>query len=201
MRRVARALHPAESRGYRELYVFARQLADHWRTVASRLGGGSKSTAPFERGSIAARELLSELEPLTARYGLHGRPAAQGAGANIARQRTGLRDRFLERGQAARLAVGEAQRLTILLAYLSRVADARGDAELADFCGRWERKLGPHESAARKAAAELGADPDAAIEPLDSTALGRTGQKVGFLLGAAGEWLDRRAAARGVTRA
>jgi hypothetical protein len=191
---MARELHPAESRGYRELYAYSRQLIEHWSALSSQAAG--PAAEPLAAGVRAVRELLGELEPVTASYGLHGKPAAQGAGAQIARQRTVVRDRFLERGQALRFAVEDVVHLCVLLAYLRSVAESRGDATLAEFCGRWERKLRRHESAVRKAAAELGGDPDGAVEPLHSSAVGRAAHGVGFALGTAGEWFDRRAASR-----
>ena len=148
-------LHPAENRGYRELYAFARQLADHWEALAER-SGGRPEEAPLAGGAAAARELIEELEPVTGSRGLHGRPAAQGVGSSLAKQRTGLRDRFLERNQAVRFAVEEMQHLVTLLSYLGSVAAGRGDEELGAFCARWVRKLKRHENAARKAAAALG---------------------------------------------
>ena len=191
---MARSLHPAENRSYRELYAFSRQLIDHWSSLADRLGAGTDTAVALEKGTAATRELLEELEPLTASYGLHGKPAAQGAGAGLARQREALRDRFLERNQALRFAVEDIVHVNTLLAYLAQVAETRGDARAAEFCGRWERKLRRHESAVRKAAAGLGAEPDAAIEPLHPSALGRLAHGVGYAVGTAGEWFDRRSA-------
>lgn len=189
-------LHPAENRGYRELYAFARAMCDHWGWLAGRTAPGSLTTAALERGAAVARELIAELEPVTARHGLHGRPAAQSAGRGIASARAGARDLFLERGQALRFAVEDAQHVTTLLAYLAAVAESRGDSELAEFCRRWERKLKRHESAARKAAVEQGADPDAAIEPLHSGPAGRAAHGVGCAIGTLGEWVDGRLARR-----
>jgi len=186
---VARNLHPAENRGYRELYAFARQMAEHWTGLAGQLGGAEW----LDKGSAAARELIHELEPVTARYGLHGKPAAQGVGVNLARSRSGVRDRFLERNQALRFAVKDAEHLTMLLAYLASVAESRSDSELAEFCGRWERKLRRHVGAARKAAVDQGADPDAAVEPLDGSLVGKAAHSVGYVAGTVGEWVDRRA--------
>ena len=188
------SLHPAENRAYRELYAFCRQLVNHWPAVAERLGPAER--APFERGAERARELLRELGPVTSRYGLHGGPAAQGVGVSVARNRAAVRDRFLERNQAVRLAVQELQHLTTLLAYLAAVARTRDDAELAEFCIAWERRLRRIESDVRKVAVEGGADPDAAIEPLDSSPVGRAAHAAGYAMGAFGEWFDRRAAER-----
>ena len=190
---MARNMHPAENRGYRELYAFARQTAEHWTALAGQLGAGSSAAEALRSGAGAARELIGELEPMTARYGLYGKPAAQGLGSNLARVRAGVRDRFMERNQALRFAVKDVEHLTMLLAYLASLAEFRSDTELAELCGRWERKLRRHVGAIRKAAVEQGADPDGAVEPLDSSFLGKAAHSVGYLAGTVGEWIDRRA--------
>lgn len=187
------ALHPAENRGYRELYAYARQLADHWIALAARLAGTDVAEV-LVKGSESALELIAELQPATEAHGLHGQPAAQGAGRALARQRVGVRDRFLERNQGLRFAVEDMQHVTTLLAYLGEVALTRNDGSLAELCGRWERKLRRTESAIRKAAVATGSAPDAAIEPLDGSAAGRVAHSVGYAAGTAGEWLDRRTA-------
>lgn len=193
---MARELHPAEIRGLRELHAFSRQLVAHWPALAERAGGDTPAGTALEGGATVGGELLSELEPITAAYDLHGRPAAQGLGAAVARQRVGVRDRFLERGQAVRFAVEEVVHVCVLLAYLARAAQAAGDDELSEFCLRWERKLRRHESAARRAATELGAEPDEAIQPLYGSLVGRAAHGIGYAMGTAGEWFDRRAARR-----
>ena len=38
-------LHPAENRGYRELYAFSRQLAEHWAALAGRRPGSPVCSA------------------------------------------------------------------------------------------------------------------------------------------------------------
>jgi hypothetical protein len=195
MGRVPRSLHPAENRGYREVYVFARQMAEHWTALAGQPGIGPGAAEPLEKGAAVARELIAELEPVTARYGLHGQPAAQGVGISLARGRAAVRDRFMERNQALRFAVKDVEHLTMLLAYLARVAESASDTELAELCGHWERKLRRHVGGARKAAADQGADPDGAVEPFDGSSLGKAAHSVGYLTGMVGEWVDRRAAA------
>ena len=185
-------LHPAENRGYRELYAYARQLAAHWQSLSSTLPGEDLGRV-FDRGAAAAGELIDELAPLTARHDLHGKPAAQGAGKSIAGG-SRVRDRFLERNQAARFAVEDLQHVVTLLAYLARGSETSGNAELAEFCGRWERKLKRLEGETRKAAAALGDDLDGAIAPLDESTVGKVAHQVGYIAGTVGEAFDRRSA-------
>ena len=188
-------LHPAENRGLRELYLSTRQLVDHWSVLAT-YRPGPELEAALTRGAEAGRDLLAELEPATAAHGLYGRPAAQGAGRALGRQRGTVRDRFMERNQAARFAVEDIQHVGTLLGYLAAVSVTSGNAELADLAGRWERKLRRLENEIRRVVIQLGANPDSAIEPLDSSLLGRAAQGVGKLAGTLGEWVDARAARR-----
>ena len=192
---VTPGLHPAQNRALRELYAFARQLVAHWTRLAQRLGPGPDSTA-LEAGAQVARTLLPELADLTSGYGLHGFPAAQGVGARIAGARNVVADRALERNQALRMALHDVQHLTALLAYLAALGEARGDERMRDFCARWERRLRRHESAVRRAAVATAQDPDRAIEPVDSTPVGRAGRGLANAVGTFGEWFDRRAAQR-----
>ena len=186
------ALHPAENRGYRELYAYSRQLGEHWRALSGTLTDADLGKV-LDRGAAAADELIEELAPLTARHDLHGKPAAQGAGKSIAGSAR-VRDRFLERNQAARFAVEDVQHVVTLLAYLARASETSGNAALAEFCGRWERKLKRLEGEARKAAAALGGDLDGAVAPLDESRVGKVAHQVGYLAGTVGEAFDRRAA-------
>jgi hypothetical protein len=185
------ALHPAENRGYRELYAYARQLADHWGSLAERF----PAAEVLPRGAALARELIAELAPATASHGLHGKPAAQGAGRSIARG-SGARDRFLERNQALRFAVEDVQHLTTLLGYLAAVSASAGNEDLAELAGRWERKVKRLEPEARKAVVALADDLDGAVERFDPSAVGKAAHGLGYALGTAGEWFDRRAASR-----
>ena len=186
-------LHPAEHRGYRELYAYARRLVEHWPVLANRLEPGGAKDA-LQKGIEDARALLGELGPVTAAHGLHGGPAAQGVGRWLAGARGLVGDRFLERNQALRLAVGEAQHLSTLLGYLAAVAESRQDEPLVRFCRRWERRVRRTENTARTAAMACGADPHTAILPVDTSPVGRAAHGTSTAVGTLGEWLDRRAA-------
>jgi len=189
----AAALHPTENRGYRELYATTQRLASHWSRLAGRLGEGDAATA-LEAGVRAARQLLDELALQTARYGLHGFPAARGLGARMAGAKNEVGDRFLERNQALRLAVLDAYHVKLLLGYLAEVAGHRGDAPLAEFCRSWEGRIGRIELPVRRAALAAGSDPDTAIKPVDASAPGRAAHGLAYAIGTAGEWVDGRAA-------
>jgi hypothetical protein len=188
-------LHPAENRGYRELYFTGRQAQKRLGRIAAALNG-APAREPLDKAADSISRLLEELGPLTARHDLYGRVAAQGSGATLGTARGAVLDRFLERNQAVRLAVDDLEHVTNLLGYLASVSDARGDAKLAEFCRSWERRLRRQVNVARKAAIELGRDPDGAIEPLDDSPAGRAAHRVGWSLGAVGEWTDRQLARR-----
>jgi hypothetical protein len=185
-------LHPAENRGYRELYVYTRNVATHWPKLAEQMAGSS-AERPLRDGAGAASDLLAELERTTPEYGLYGKPAAEGLGSTLARTRREVRDRFLERNQALRLAVSDVQYLVTLLGYLEQIARTRGDERLRGFCSDQRARLMPVERAARAAAIELGSTPDDAIEPLDGSAAGKVAHGAAYAFGSVGEWFDRRA--------
>ena len=185
-------LHPAENRGYRELFVSGRQLIGRWARLADALEG-SGAEGSLRAAVEAVDEMLEALEPLIAQHGLHSRLAAQGTGARIGFARSMVLDRFLERNQALRLAVSDLEHLTTLLAYLARVSEDRGHPELARPCRSWEQRLAAEGNAVRDAAVGLGAEPDAAIEPLDPSVVGRVAHRTAWAMGAVGEWIDRRA--------
>ncbi len=186
-------LHPAENRGYRELYATLRQIVDHWSTVASQLEEGQVAAA-LRSGVDEARRLLEELAGTTARYGLHGHPTAQALGSSVARGRLAVRNRALDRNQVLRLAVLDAVHVSTLVAYLARVAQSRADEALRSFCEGWEPRMRGIEDALRAAVVESGAAPEQALGPLDaSSAAGRAAHRAGHAVGSVGEWLDRRA--------
>jgi len=191
-------LHPAENRGYRELMLTARAGQARLERLAPRSGAAGDQVA---KAAEALAQMVEEIEPPLATRGLHGKPAAQGGGSGIGLTRAALVDRFLERNQALRLAVGDVDGVVLLLAYLARVAETRGDTELAELSSSWERKLKRQASALRKAAVELGADPDSAVARLDDSAAGRIAHGVAYGFGSFGEAVDRTAAkVRGRTR-
>src|SRR5204863_3184140 len=100
------------------------------------------------------------------------------------------------RNQALRLAVDELEHVATLLGYLASVGEARRNAELTEFCRSWERRMRRQVGAVRKAANELGATPDAAIQPLDSSTASRAAHGMAWAVGTVGEWADRQLARR-----
>jgi hypothetical protein len=188
-------LHPAENRGYRELYLSGRQAVKRLTRLASGFDGTPARDA-LEKAAESISRLLDDLGPLTARHDLHGGPTAQTGGANLAIARGAVFDRFLERNQALRLAVEDIEHVTTLLGYLAAVSEARGDPTLSEFCRSGERRLRRQVSAVRKAAVELGSNPDLAVEPLDPSPAGRAAHRVAWAAGTVGEWTDRQIARR-----
>jgi hypothetical protein len=188
------SLHPAEHRALRELHATTRQVKNHWRKLATRLGGAPG--AARDQGAAAASELLQELEPkLAHEHELQGRPAAQAVGARLAGFR-GVSDLMLERNQAFRTALLDLQHVSTLLGYLGALARSRGDEDLAAWHERWEERLQELEAGVRAAIKALGRDPDDAIAPADESALGRAGAKLGAVVGTVGEAIDGSALGR-----
>jgi hypothetical protein len=188
-------LHPAENRGYRELYLTGRQTVKRLGRLAAAFDA-TPAGELLDKAADSVSQLLEELGPLTARHDLHGGVAAQGSGANLGTVRGAVFDRFLERNQALRFAVEDLEHVTTLLGYLARVSETRRNTKLAEFCRSWERRLRRQINALRKAAIELGGDPDGAVEPLDETPASRAAHRVAWTLGSVGEWTDRQVARR-----
>jgi hypothetical protein len=184
-------LHPAEHRAYRELYVSGRQLTSRWSELGDRLGD-TDARATLQNGALRVRELLAALEPCTAARGVHGGPAVRGVGVGTAAVRTGIVDRTLDAGAALRFAVLDMDHVVTLLGQLAELASARGDNELERFDRRWAKQLAPELDAIRRAAIALGASPDRAGAPLDTSVLGQVIHRAGWALGTLGEWFDRR---------
>ncbi|MGH2926495.1 MAG: hypothetical protein ACRDK1_11065 [Solirubrobacterales bacterium] len=189
------ALHPAENRGYRELFLTGRLAIKRLDRLAMAFDG-TPARAPLQKASESIAQLLDELEPLTARVDLYGGVMAQTGGSNLGTVRGAVFDRFLERNQALRFAVEDVERIATLAGYLAGVSETRGDPVLTEFCRSWERRLRRQVGAVRKAAIELGSDPDSAIEPLDPSPAGRAAHRVAWAAGTVGEWTDRQIARR-----
>ena len=185
-------LFPAEHRALRELYAFARQVGGHWSRLADKL-----DPAPdvLDRGVEASKELLAELAERTAAYGLHGVPAATGAGVWTSRLR-GAGDLLLERNQALRGAVLDIEHVILLLAYLAALATRRDDLALAEWLSGWEVRLVALRDDIHAAAVAEADEPERAVEPYDGSKLGRAGHKIAVGLGTLGEAFDGRAAKR-----
>jgi hypothetical protein len=189
-------LHPAEHRGYRELYASCRQLIARWDRLVSALEGSGTAEA-LRHSAGRVRVLLEELEPRTAAYGLHGGIAAEGVGARIADLRAVVSDRAVDTGMVMRFAVLDIEHVTTLLAHLAELAAARGDEDLASFCREWAAAMRPEVKSVRKAAVALGADPERAAAPLDDSTLTKLAHGTGWVLGSVGEAFDRVAGSLG----
>jgi hypothetical protein len=187
-------MHPVEHRGLRELHAMGRQLRDHWRTLARRLDTSAPAQAQaLLEGSDVARTLLVELTEVTAERGIHGRPMAQGLGAQLARVHHTALDTTLEINQALRVAVLDVVHVVVLLDFLATAAhDA--DPELAAFLAGWAVRLRVAEDAIRVGVVALGEQPDLAVRPSAPGIAGSIGQSAAHALGTFGEWFDRRSA-------
>ena len=184
-------LHPTENRGLRELYVRARDLGRHHCRLAERLGA-DEAGATLRSSAAAAGRLVTDLETLTPSYGLYLAPAAAGLGTMVAGTRGGVLDRFLERGQAVRVAATDLDAVVLLLGYLARTAERRRDERMAALCTDWRHELTGLSAAVHDAAIAMGDDPDRSIDPLDDSLAGRAGQRAAYTIGAIGEWVDSR---------
>ncbi len=188
-------MHPVEHRGLRELYAMTRQLRNHWRALAGRLDANAPEQASLLRdGSDAAGALLRELQDVTAQRDIHGRPLAQGLGAQLARVHNGALDTALEVNQALRFAALDVVHVVTLLEFLAAAAAQRDDAQLQSFLAGWATRLRAQEDAIRSAVVALAADPGLAVQATSSGIAGRIGHGAANVIGTFGEWFDRRAA-------
>ena len=185
-------LFPAEHRALRELYALARQFGGHRARLADKL---DPAPEVLDQGVEASKELLGDLASRTAAYGLHGVPAATGAGAWTSRLR-GAGDLLLERNQALRGALLDLQHVITLLGYLAALAERRADTDLATWERGWELRLRALADEAARAVAAEAADPERAVRPYDGSKLGRAGHKLAVGLGTLGEAYDARVARR-----
>lgn len=187
-------LHPAENRGYRELFLTAREAETRLDRLAEVLD--AESAQALRRATASLDEMVLEARAAVAPHDLHSELAAEGGGARIGTVRSAILDRFLERNQALRFAVDDLEHTATLLAYLATVSETRGDARLPELCRGWERRMRRHVGAVRKAAVALGTAPDAAIEPLDPSPVGQAAHRSAVAAGTIGEWVDRQFARR-----
>jgi hypothetical protein len=185
-------LFPAEHRALRELYALTRQFGGHWARLDHKLDPAPDVLA---QGVDASKQLLEELASRTAAYGLHGVPAATGAGVWTSRLR-GAGDLLLERNQALRGATLDLQHVITLLAYLAALATRRDDLALAEWLSGWETRLREIAGAVQAAVVAEAEDPERAVQPYDGSKLGRAGHKLQVGLGTLGEAYDARAAKR-----
>ena len=169
------ALHPAETRAYRELMQSAEEARTRLRRVGGHLDDRPRGVA--DKASDALGEMLLALRPSLAEHDLHSEIAARGSGARIGAVRAEVLDRYLERNQALRFAVDDVEHVITLLGYVAAVSETRGKKNLPELCRNWERKIRRHGTALRRAAIELGSNPDEAIEPLDPRPIER-GERV-----------------------
>ena len=181
-------MYRAEHRALRELHATGRQLASHWWRLGDRLGG--PPAASLQDGAATARGMVTELAKETAKRGLHGFPAAQGVGSRLAGLRNTAGDLVLERNQALRLAVLDAEHVVTLLLYLAALAEKRGDTSLVTFHQRWAEEISTARDAVRAAAIGLSNDPEDAIRPAETSVLGRAGHGAANALGTVGEAID-----------
>jgi hypothetical protein len=196
---LASGLYAAEHRALRELHAMVSQLVTHWDRLGERLGGPPGEV--LDAGAASARELLGELAERTGAHGLYGFPAAQGVGGRLANLRNLAGDLLLERNQALRAAVLDIVHLTTLLAYLSALADRRGDAMLAAWHRRWEARLRELTDRVEATVVALAEDPDDAIQPASPTTAGRAGHGIANGLGTIGEAIDGSPLGRAARRA
>lgn len=77
-------------------------------------------------GSDDAGALLGELKDVTAQRDIHGRPMAQGLGAQLARVHNGALDTALEVNQALRFAALDIVHVVTLLEFLAAAATVVG---------------------------------------------------------------------------
>lgn len=183
-------MHPARHRALRELGALCSQLAEHWETLAGRVAGTGAESALLE-GATSARGILAEATRLAAERDLTIGPAAVKLAGRVARARPPVADALLERNQALRFAVLDAQHVLTLVDYLAQLSGSDSDPEMRAACASWNGDLRAAERAVRRAAVDLGRDPDAAIEPISP------GARITYAVGWLGEAVDRLTNRRG----
>lgn len=176
-------MHAARHRALRELGAFARQMVDHWAALAERVDG--PEARALSAGATAAADVLAAVRELASARDLEIGAAALSAG-RVARARPLVPDAVLERNQALRFALLDAEHLIVLVDYVGALSVTEGDPEMAAACGAWKAALRKPTSAARRAVLALARDPDRALVPISR------GQKLTYAIGWLGEATDRR---------
>jgi hypothetical protein len=188
-------MHPATHRALRELSAAAALLNHRWTRLADRLRDDDPAAAaPLTAGARTAAELTDAIAVIAAARDVPVRGAASGLGTAFGTTMATVGEPFLERNQALRTAVLDAHHTTVLLHYLQRLAQAQQDDELASAAGEWAHRLVVAEGELRDRAIALGDEPDAAVTPIDRSAVGQAAHQLASALGGAGEWMDRRLA-------
>jgi hypothetical protein len=177
-------MHPARHRALRELAAFSRQLADHWDSLAGRLGD-APAAKPLLAGAGAARELVGEVQRLSAARDLVVGRLAIGVAGRTARARPPVPDAVLEVNQALRFALLDAEHVVTLCEYVGALSAAEADPELVSATAAWAAAIRAPARAVRRAAIALGKDPDRAIAPLSP------GHRLNYAIGWFGEATDR----------
>ena len=152
-------LYPAEHRALRELHAMAQpaRLALDAPGRAARRRAGRRAG---ERRAPPRASCCASSPPARRRTGSR---LARGAGRRrprLAGARNVAGDLVLERNQALRAAVLDVAHVTTLLAYLSALADRRGDAMLAAWHRRWEVRLREAEERVMATVVALAEDPE-----------------------------------------
>src|SRR3954454_10464214 len=160
-------------------------------------GGRSDDPPPGEvlrAGAQAAGGIVEELRTHARARDLEVGPAALQVAGRLARARPLAPDGALERNQALRFALLDAEHVLTLIDYLAELALADEDVEGHAVCAAWASRLRPIERNMRRHAVDLGKDPDAAVEPIS------VAHKLQYAIGWIGEATDRLRRPRGGPR-
>jgi len=186
-------VHPARHRALRELGAFSRQMAGHWGGLAGKFDDSPPGEV-LRDGAQAAGDIVDELRAHARARDLEVGPAALQVAGRVARARPLAPDGALERNQALRFALLDAQHVLTLVDYLAELALADEDAEGHAACAAWAARLRPIERNMRRHAVDLGKHPDTAVEPIS------VAHKLQYAIGWIGEATDRLRRPRGGPR-
>src|SRR3954469_25871716 len=167
-------------------------MAGHWDGLAGEFDGRTREVR--REGSDAAGEIVDELRTHARERGLEVGPAALQVAGRLARARPLAPDGALERNQAVRFALLDAEHVLTLIDYLAELALADDDVEGHAVCAAWAARLRPIERNLRRHAVDLGKHPDTAVEPIS------VAHKLQYAIGWIGEATDRLRRPRGGPR-